>query len=69
MSGKNIIFDDKKINKSKFHKNKKLFSIFDIEVDKILLSKKESYDKKKTHLNSFLDMMMTLDFYLQSFLK
>ena len=29
MSGKNIIFDDKKINKSNFYKKKKLFSIYD----------------------------------------
>ena len=29
MSGKNIIFDDKKINKSNFYKNKKLFNIYD----------------------------------------
>ena len=48
MSGKNIIFDDKKINKSNFYKNKKLFSIYDIEVDKILISKKESYGKKSS---------------------
>ena len=34
MSGKNIIFYDKKINKRNFYKNKKLFSIYDIEVDK-----------------------------------
>ena len=48
MSGKNIIFDDKKISKSNFYKNKKLFSIYDIEVDKILISKKESYGKKSS---------------------
>ena len=42
MSQKNIIFDDKKIKKSNFYKNKKLFSIYDIEFDKILTSKKES---------------------------
>ena len=48
MSGKNIIFDDKKINKSNFYKNKKLFSIYDIEVDKILISKKEPYGKKSS---------------------
>ena len=29
-----IIFDDKKISKSNFYKNKRLFSIYDIEVDK-----------------------------------
>ena len=40
MSRKNIIFDDKKINKSNFYENKKLFYIYDIEVDKILISKK-----------------------------
>ena len=45
---KNIIVDDKNINKSNFYKNKKLFSIFDIEVDKILISKKEPYSKKRS---------------------
>ena len=42
MSGKNIMFDDKKINRSNFYINKKLFSIYDIEIDKRLISKKES---------------------------
>ena len=46
MSQKNIIFDDKKINKSNFYKNQKLFSIYDIEVDKILIPRKESYGRK-----------------------
>ena len=32
MSGKNIIFDDKKVKKSNFYKNKKLFSVYGIEV-------------------------------------
>ena len=36
----NIIFDDKKFNKNNFYKNKKLFNIYDIDVDKILISKK-----------------------------
>ena len=31
-----------------FIKAKKLFSIYDIEVDKILISKKESYGKKSS---------------------
>ena len=35
MSGKNILFNDEKINKSSFHKNKKLSKIDDIDVDKI----------------------------------
>ena len=46
MSGKNIIFDDKKVKKSKFYKNKKLSKIDDIDVNKILISKKETYGKK-----------------------
>ena len=48
MSKKNIVFDDQKINKSNFYKNKKLFSRYDVEVDKILISKKESYGKKSS---------------------
>ena len=43
MSGKNIISDDKKINKSNFYKNEKLFNIYDIDADKIIISKKEPY--------------------------
>ena len=48
MSGKNINFDDKKINKSNFYKNKKPFIIDDIDVNKILISKKEPYGKKSS---------------------
>ena len=47
MSGKNMNFQDKKILKSDFYKNKKIDSIDDIDANKILVSKKESYDKKK----------------------
>ena len=43
MSRKNINFDDKKIKKSKFYKNKRLFKIDDIYINKILVSKKEPY--------------------------
>ena len=43
MSNKTIIFEDKKINKSR---NKKLFDIHDLDVNKILVSKKESYGTK-----------------------
>ena len=46
MSAKSINFDDKKIIKSNFYKNKKLFNIYDLDVNKILVSKKESYGKK-----------------------
>ena len=48
MSGKSINFDDKKINKSTFYKNKKLFNIHDLDVNKILISKKESYGAKNS---------------------
>ena len=48
MSGKNIIFDDKKVSKSNFHKNKILFNIYDIDVDKTLIFKKEPYGKKSS---------------------
>ena len=43
MSGKNINFGVKKINKSNFYKNKKTFNLYDIDDNKILVSKKESY--------------------------
>ena len=46
MSRKSVNFDDKKINKSKFYKSKELFSLTDIDVYKILVSKKESYGTK-----------------------
>ena len=48
MSEKSINFDDKKVNKSSFYKNKKLFSLNDIDVNKILVSKKESYGTKSS---------------------
>ena len=48
MSGENIIFDDKKINKSNFYKYKKVFNMYGIEVDKILFSKKDPYGKKSS---------------------
>ena len=48
MSGKSINFEDKKINKSNFYKNKKIFKIDDIDVNKILVSKKESYGTKNS---------------------
>ena len=49
MSGKSINSDYKKINKSTFYKNKKLFNIHDLDVNKILVSKKELYGAKNSH--------------------
>ena len=43
MSGENINFDDKKIKRSEFYKNKNVTRIDDIDVNKILVSKKEPY--------------------------
>ena len=43
MSGNSINFDDKKSDF--YNKNKKIFSINNIDVNKILVSKKEKYGK------------------------
>ena len=48
MSGKNINFNDKKNRKSTFYKNKKINNIEDIDVNNILVSKKESYGNKNS---------------------
>ena len=45
MCGKVIDFKDKKINKKDFYNNKKKFKIKDIDINKILVSKLESYGK------------------------
>ena len=49
MSGKNINFDDKKIKRSSFHKNKKINNIEEIDVNNIFVSKKEPYGTKNSH--------------------
>ena len=48
MSEKNIIFDDQNINKSNFYESKILFNIDEIDVNKMLVSKKETYGKKSS---------------------
>ena len=45
MSVNRINFDNKKIKKNDFYKNKKIFNIDHIDVNKILVSKKEQYGK------------------------
>ena len=45
MSEKTINFGDKKINKKDFYNNKKQFNIEDIDINKILISKPEIYEK------------------------
>ena len=46
MNTNNINIDDKKIKKREFYQNKKAFHIDNINVNKILVSKKEPYGTK-----------------------
>ena len=48
MSGKSVNFDDKKFKESEFHKNKKVASIDDIDVNKILVSEEGPYGSKNS---------------------
>ena len=56
ISGNNTKFGDKKVKKSDFYKNKKVFQIDDIDVNKTLVSKKESYGTKNV-LKYFIGYM------------
>ena len=47
MSGKNIFCNDKKIKKSNFMKSKKPSKIDEVDVDKILVSKRKSHGRKR----------------------
>ena len=60
MSGKNINFEDKKIKRSKFYQNKRVTSIDDIDVNKVLVSRKESYGTKNSFKYLLDTMIMTL---------
>ena len=48
MSEKNINFNDKKIKKSAFYNNKTINNIEDIDVNNVLVSKKESYGNRNS---------------------
>ena len=48
MSRKSVSFGDKKVKKSKLYKNKKLFKIYDIDINKTLVSKEEPYGSNKS---------------------
>ena len=65
MKGENINFDNKKIRKSEFYKYKKVFKIDDIDVNKILVSKKSEM-AQRMHLNTLSDIMIMilLDHYV-----
>ena len=64
MSRMNKNFEDRKIEKSDFYKNKKVIKIDDIDVKKTLVSKEEPY-VQKINPNTLLDtmVMMLLDHY------
>ena len=46
MEQKHFIFDKQFINKNAFHKNKRPITIDKVETRRIVLSKKDPYDKK-----------------------
>ena len=69
MNGNSINFDNKNIKKSDFYnKNKKIFNIDDIDVNKILVSKEDNMENI-IHLNTMLSIMITmlLDHYTYFF--
>ena len=71
MNGKNINFNDEKIKKGDFYnKNKKIFNIDHIAVNKILIFKKK-HMVNIIHLNILLGIMimMLLDHYIYFFHK
>ena len=68
MSGNSINFDNKKIKKSNlYNKNKKIFNINDIDVNKILVSKKEKYGKYNSfkHFIGYNDNDVIKPLYLE----
>ena len=69
MSEKTINFGDKKINKKDFYNNKKQFNIKDIDTNKILISKPESYGKnnmKKTLLDIMITTLSHYNYFYQN---
>ena len=66
MSGKIRNFDDKKIKRSTFHKNKAINNIGDIDVNVIYQFLKENHTVQKILFNTLLDitLMMLLDRYV-----
>ena len=64
MSGKSINFDNKNIKKSDFYKNKKLLKKGNIDVNKILVSKKESYGTKNAIHTLHTLIIMKLNQYV-----
>ena len=67
MSGNSINFNDKKNKKCDFYKNKKTFNINDIDVNNMLISKKEKYGKYISfkHFNGYNDNNVMKPLYLE----
>ena len=67
MSGNSINFNDKKILKSDFYKNKNIFNINNFDVNKILVSKKEKYGKYNSfkHFIGYNDNNVIKPLYLE----
>ena len=62
MSGKNINFNDKKIKKTIFYKNKAINNIEEIDVNNILVYKK-NHMVIKTHLNTLSETLIMIILY------
>ena len=70
MSKKNINFENKSIKKSDFYnKDIKIFNIDDIDVNDILVSKKEKYGKHNSFKYLRIMIVMLLDHYTYLFHK
>ena len=65
MRTKNINFDNKKTKKTESYKNKKIFHIDDIVVNKILVSKKETYGKYNSYFIGYNDNDVIRPLYLR----
>ena len=66
MSGKNVIFDSKKVKKKDFYENKKVIKIDMTDVDKIWFQKNNrmvQISRLSISLNMMMMMMMLLDHY------
>ena len=62
MNGKSINLNDKKIKKTEFYQNKKTSNIDDIDVNKVLVSKKEQYGENNSFMFTLLDIMIMMLF-------
>ena len=62
MNGKSINLNDKKIKKTEFYQNKKTSNIDDIDVNKVLNSKKEQYGENNSFIFTLLDIMIMMLF-------